>query len=51
MSELWLIPLAAGGVGATALLVCIRRLERGLTELQRAMRPLRVRSRAGGRAL
>lgn len=51
MNKVWLIPLGAGGVGAMALLVCIRRLERTVSDLHRAMRPLRVRSREGSRAL
>ena len=51
LSDLWLIPLGVGGVGALALLVCIRRLNETASELQRAMRPLRVRTRGGSRTI
>ena len=51
LSDLWLIPLGVGGAGAVAVLVFVRRLNRAVSELQRAMRPLRVRTRGevGGR--
>lgn len=54
MSDLWLIPLGVGGAGAVALMVCVHRLNKSVSELHSAMRPLRVRTRGdvrGGRAL
>lgn len=44
MSDLWLAPLALGGVGVVALAFLVRRLNRTVSELHGAMRPLRVRS-------
>lgn len=54
LSDLWLIPLGVGGAGAVALMVCVHRLNKSVSELHSAMRPLRVRTRGdvrGGRAL
>ena len=42
MSSFWLVPLALGAVGAVALGVTARWLNRQVEELQRAMRPLRT---------
>jgi cytochrome c-type biogenesis protein CcmH/NrfF len=43
MNPLWLAPLAVGVVGAAALAVAARRVSRDAAELQRSLRPLRVR--------
>lgn len=45
MNAVWIAPLVAGGIGAVALAAAAGAVRREVARLQRAMRPLRVRSR------
>jgi hypothetical protein len=45
LSPLWIAPLVAGGVGAAALVAAAAVVRREVSDLQRSMRPLRVKDR------
>ena len=47
LSDLWLVPLGVGAGGALALVLAIRKLNTGVSQLRDSMRPLRVNSRRG----
>jgi hypothetical protein len=45
LSPVWIAPLIAGAVGAVTLVVTAAVLRKEVAELQRSMRPLRVKDR------
>ena len=45
LSPLWIAPLVAGAVGAVALVGAAAVVRKEVAQLQRSMRPLRVRDR------
>lgn len=57
MSELWVLPLAAGAAGAAGLLLAVKHLNGAAASLRDSMRPLRVQRttdrlrRSGDRSL
>ncbi|MDA8048363.1 MAG: hypothetical protein M0Z30_24500 [Actinomycetota bacterium] len=49
MSSIWIAPLAAAGAGAAVAAAVAAAVRREISELQRSLRPLRVRRSAGRR--
>ena len=45
LSPVWIAPLVAGAVGAVSLVAVAAVVRRQVSELQRSMRPLRVKER------
>lgn len=49
LTAAWIVPLSIGSAGAAALAAVAALVRREVTELQKAMRPLRVENRPGHR--